>query len=59
MRFAPGALVRPARAAGEPGREHQPKIYFIFSFDMVPQAQLDEDAEVARAGGDRADRRPI
>src|SRR5690242_20025123 len=39
--FDPGALVRAPDAAGEP-HEHQPKSYFIFSFDMVRQKELDE-----------------
>ena len=50
--FDEGALVRPA---GE--GEHQPKSYFIFSFDMVRQKQLDETQkwhapeEIALTGG--------
>ena len=65
MRFAPGALVRPARADGEPGREHQPKSYFIFSFNMAPMAQLDEEQkwrapeEIALTGGPYDLRRTI
>src|SRR6185437_14947214 len=65
MRFAPGALVRPVRADGEPGREHQPKSYFIFSFNMAPMAQLDEEQkwrtpeEIALTGGPYDLRRTI
>jgi hypothetical protein len=59
IRFDKGALIRRAdgsNAAGS-GREHQPKSYFIFSFDMVPQKMLDETEkwhapeEVALSGG--------
>ena len=45
--------------------EHQPKSYFIFSFDMVPQAELDETSrwkapeEIALDGGAYALRRTI
>jgi hypothetical protein len=55
--FDEGALIRPV-ADGEPmAQEHQPKSYFIFSFDMVRQKQLDETQkwhapeEIALAGG--------
>src|SRR5579859_1836076 len=66
VRFAPGALVRPADAgdAGA-GREHQPKSYFIFSFNMAPMAQLDEEQkwrapeEIALTGGPYNLRRTI
>jgi hypothetical protein len=62
--FAQGALVR---APGDDGttREHQPKSYFIFSFDMVRQAQLDETQkwhapeEIALSGGPYDLRRTI
>ena len=67
MRFAPGALVRPANAGETPNmaREHQPKSYFIFSFNMAPMAQLDEEQkwrapeEVALTGGPYELRRTI
>ncbi len=64
MRFAPGALVRPTTEAGT-GREHQPKSYFIFSFNMAPMAQLDEEQkwrapeEIALTGGPYDLRRTI
>ncbi len=58
LRFDQGALVRaPSAADGQPGREHQPKSYFIFSFNMAPMAQLDEEQkwrapeEIALTGG--------
>ncbi len=73
VRFAPGALMRPA-SADEPGavpgqsatgRDHQPKSYFIFSFNMAPMAQLDEEQkwrapeEIALSGGPYNLRRTI
>jgi hypothetical protein len=65
LRFDTGALVRePDAASGEP-RAHQPKSYFIFSFDMVPQKMLAETEkwhapeEVALSGGPYALRRTI
>jgi hypothetical protein len=62
MRFEKGALVHAADGTagggdGAPTREHQPKSYFIFSFDMVPQKLLEETEkwhapeEVALSGG--------
>jgi hypothetical protein len=63
--FAPGALVRAADAGESPAREHQPKSYFIFSFDMVRQKQLDETQkwhapeEIALTGGPYNLRRTI
>ncbi|HEX8996911.1 MAG TPA: radical SAM protein [Ktedonobacterales bacterium] len=65
VRFAPGALVRPPSAGEAPGREHQPKSYFIFSFNMAPMAQLDEEQkwrapeEIALSGGPYNLRRTI
>jgi hypothetical protein len=67
MRFEKGALVRAADGAGDgaPAREHQPKSYFIFSFDMVPQKLLEETEkwhapeEVALSGGPYGLRRTI
>lgn len=67
VRFAPGALVRPAGAGEAAGasREHQPKSYFIFSFNMAPMAQLDEEQkwrapeEIALSGGPYDLRRTI
>src|SRR5260221_2727571 len=65
LRFDTGALMRSA-GAGEPHpREHQPKSYFIFSFDMVPQRMLEETEkwhapeEVALSGGPYELRRTI
>lgn len=65
VRFDSGALVRaPGGSDGEP-REHQPKSYFIFSFDMVKQAQLDDaqkwraPEEIALSGGPYDLRRTI
>lgn len=55
--FDEGALIRPAGDGEHPTREHQPKSYFIFSFDMVRQKQLDETQkwhapeEIALSGG--------
>jgi hypothetical protein len=55
--FDEGALVRPAGDGEHPAKEHQPKSYFIFSFDMVRQKQLDETQkwhapeEIALTGG--------
>ncbi len=55
--FDEGALVLPAGDGEHPAREHQPKSYFIFSFDMVRQKQLDETQkwhapeEIALTGG--------
>src|SRR5260221_11502916 len=62
IRFDQGALVRGA-GPGEGDRApaqapaHQPKSYFIFSFDMVRQTELDETQkchapeEIALSGG--------
>jgi hypothetical protein len=67
VRFDKGALM-PASgdATEEPhGRQHQPKSYFIFSFDMVPQKLLDETEkwhapeELALSGGPYGLRRTI
>ncbi|HEX8733653.1 MAG TPA: hypothetical protein VF725_16500, partial [Ktedonobacterales bacterium] len=64
LRFAPGALVRPPQP-GEAAHEHQPKSYFIFSFNMAPMAQLDEEQkwrapeEIALTGGPYDLRRTI
>lgn len=58
--FAPEALVPPPNAA-----EHQPKSYFIFSFNMVKQSELDAAAqwkapeEIALTGGPYDLRRTI
>src|SRR5512146_3138224 len=55
--FDEGALILPAGDGEHPTREHQPKSYFIFSFDMVRQKQLDETQkwhapeEIALTGG--------
>jgi hypothetical protein len=55
--FDEGALIRPAGDGEHPAKEHQPKSYFIFSFDMVRQKQLDETQkwhapeEIALTGG--------
>jgi hypothetical protein len=65
VRFAPGALVRPASGADGVERDHQPKSYFIFSFNMAPMAQLDEEQkwrapeEIALTGGPYDLRRTI
>jgi hypothetical protein len=66
MRFDRGALVRAAADPDAPAvREHQPKSYFIFSFDLVPQKLLDETEkwhapeEVALSGGPYGLRRTI
>jgi hypothetical protein len=66
LRFDQGALVRaPSAEDGQPGREHQPKSYFIFSFNMAPMAQLDEEQkwrapeEIALTGGPYNLRRTI
>ncbi len=65
IRFEPDALVRVADGSPESAREHQPKSYFIFSFDMVKQQQLDETQkwrapeEVALFGGPYGLRRTI
>ena len=70
IRFDQGALVRVA-APGEGGPApaqapaHQPKSYFIFSFDMVRQTELDETQkwhapeEIALTGGPYGLRRTI
>jgi len=55
--FDKGALVRVADDGVEETQEHQPKSYFIFSFDMVRQKQLDDTQrwhapeEIALFGG--------
>jgi hypothetical protein len=72
IHFERGALVRAADGDGNgdahahaPAREHQPKSYFIFSFDMVRQRQLDDmqkwhaPEEVALSGGPYGLRRTI
>jgi hypothetical protein len=65
LHFDQGALVRAPGADGAPAREHQPKSYFIFSFDMVRQQQLDETQkwhapeEIALTGGPYGLRRTI
>jgi len=65
VRFERGALVRPPAEGDAPIREHQPKSYFIFSFDMVRQTQLDETQrwhapeEIALTGGPYDLRRTI
>jgi hypothetical protein len=65
LRFDTGALVRAPDAKAGALREHQPKSYFIFSFDMVPQKMLDETEkwhapeEVALSGGPYGLRRTI
>jgi hypothetical protein len=65
IHFDQGALVRAPGADGAPAREHQPKSYFIFSFDMVRQQQLDETQkwhapeEIALTGGPYGLRRTI
>jgi hypothetical protein len=66
VRFEQGALIRAADpTGGETAREHQPKSYFIFSFDMVRQKQLDETQkwrapeEIALTGGPYELRRAI
>src|SRR5512146_2842480 len=46
--FDEGALILPAGDGEHPTREHQPKSYFIFSFDMVRQKQPEE---IALTGG--------
>jgi hypothetical protein len=40
INFADAALIPPLGAEADP--KHQPKSYFIFSFDMVKQSELDE-----------------
>jgi len=62
--FDAGALVRaPDAAGGSP--DHQPKSYFIFSFDMVRQKELDDTQkwrapeEIALSGGPWKLRRTI
>jgi hypothetical protein len=70
--FDPGALVRTpddsgalAHEHGHEQREHQPKSYFIFSFDMVRQKELDETQkwhapeEIALSGGPWGLRRTV
>jgi hypothetical protein len=70
IRFDQGALVRvaaPGEADSAPGQApvHQPKSYFIFSFDMVRQTELDEaqkwhaPEEIALTGGPYGLRRTI
>jgi hypothetical protein len=66
LRFEQGALIRaPDATGGDPAREYQPKSYFIFSFDMVRQQQLDETQkwhapeEIALTGGPYDLRRTI
>jgi hypothetical protein len=56
IRFEDDALISVATENGA-AREHQPKSYFIFSFDMVRQKELDETQkwhapeEIALTGG--------
>src|SRR5215831_15443887 len=56
IRFEDDALISVATESGA-AREHQPKSYFIFSFDMVRQKELDETQkwhapeEIALSGG--------
>ncbi len=64
--FAPEALVpQVASEGGVSEGEHQAKSYFIFSFDMVRQKQLDETQkwhapeEIALTGGPHNLRRTI
>lgn len=65
VRFDQGALVRSPGASDVGAREHQPKSYFIFSFDMVKQNQLDDaqkwhaPEEIALSGGRYGLRRTI
>jgi hypothetical protein len=67
LRFDRDALVRAGNgSSGLPDtREHQPKSYFIFSFDMVPQNMLEETEkwhapeELALSGGPYGLRRTI
>jgi hypothetical protein len=67
IRFDKGALVRSAEDSDgtSGGVEHQPKSYFIFSFDMVPQKLLEETQkwhapeEIALANGPYNLRRTI
>ena len=65
VRFERGALVSTPGEGDAPVREHQPKSYFIFSFDMVRQTQLDEaqrwhaPEEIALSGGPYDLRRTI
>jgi hypothetical protein len=67
IRFDKGALICPADSTdpGSPARVHQPKSYFIFSFDMVPQKVLEETEkwhapeEVSLSGGPYGLRRTI
>ncbi|HEV2237477.1 MAG TPA: radical SAM protein [Ktedonobacterales bacterium] len=65
LRFESGALVRAPDAVTGEARAHQPKSYFIFSFDMVPQKMLAETEkwhapeEIALSGGPYALRRTI
>ena len=65
VRFDSGALVRTPGASDSELREHQPKSYFIFSFDMVKQTQLDDaqkwraPEEIALSGGPYDLRRTI
>ncbi|HEV2403936.1 MAG TPA: radical SAM protein [Ktedonobacterales bacterium] len=65
VRFDAGALVRAPGETEAGAREHQPKSYFIFSFDMVKQAQLDDaqkwhaPEEIALSGGPYDLRRTI
>jgi len=65
LHFEPGALVRVADTADGAAKEHQPKSYFIFSFDMVRQKHLDDaqkwhaPEEIALTGGPYDLRRTI
>ncbi len=64
IRFEDDALISVATENGAV-REHQPKSYFIFSFDMVRQKELDETQkwhapeEIALSGGPWGLRRTI
>ncbi len=63
INFADAALIPPLGAETDP--KHQPKSYFIFSFDMVKQSELDEahkwraPEEIALTGGPLELRRTI
>ena len=58
VHFDKGALIRSADSDGtNASPEHQPKSYFIFSFDLVPQSMLEDTEkwhapeEIALSGG--------